>query len=733
MKTRIYGVLLAAAVLCSSPLALSQAAPKAQSQKSAARTNPSTGTAAWKKIPIPPLPPFKPQQPTRIELKNGMVIFLQENHELPLINGFARIRGGARSEPAEKVGLVDIYGDVWRTGGTVSQTGDQMDDFLEARAAKIESDGGTDSTTLGFDCLKQDFPDVFKLFVDVLRNPAFRQDKIDLSKNQMNTGISRRNDSSASIAGREAGFLAFGKENPYVREPEYYTVKAITRDDLVKWHKDHVAPNNIMLGIEGDFDSKQVEALLRQTFETWERGAQIAPPKIDFTPAKPGIYVADKEDVNQSEIRMVELGIDRHNPDYFAVSVFNEVFGGGFASRLFSNLRTKMGLAYSVGGGIGSAFDHPGMTRLSMGTKTESTADAIKGMWDQIDQLKTNPPTEAELKRAKDSVLNSFIFNFDTPGKVLREKMTYEYYGYPADFLEKYRTEVEKVTVADLARVSQKYLHKDKLAILVVGNAKEFEPAVAKLSPVTKIDYSIPTAPPGAQKAEAAPAASNPEGKALIAKVVQAIGGAEKLASVKAVRHVLQMKQKTPQGDMELKLDQTTVYPDKRAAKIATPMGEMTQVISPEVAYMAMQGQTRDLPASIRADAVSQIKRDFLCVAQHANDPAYSFTAEGTEKVGDVNGTVLRVSFAGLTNKWVVDPQTGHILRISYEAVGQAGPVQHELTYSDWKTVDGLTVPMAVSIEDNGQPTSSVQVTEMQVNPPIDPKLFEKPSTSAPK
>ncbi|HYE25141.1 MAG TPA: pitrilysin family protein, partial [Clostridia bacterium] len=449
-----------------------QAVPASQqSQKSAEKTErdapprkrPSGKVAtSWKDIAIPPLPPFKQRQPVRIELKNGMVVFLQENHELPLISGYARIRGGSLSEPQAKVGLVDVYSDVWRTGGTVNLTGDQMDDFLEARAAKVETSGSADSTTIGFDCLKGDFNDVFKLWVELLRQPAFREDKLGLAKDQLNTSIARRNDNSGTIAAIHSGYLAYGKNNPYVRQPEYYTVEAIGRDDLVNWHKQFVYPNNILLGIEGDFDPKQMEATLRQAFEGWEPGPEARKPEVQFTPAKPGIYVAEKDDVNQSEIRMVQLGIDRRNPDYFAVSVFNELFGGGFASRLFSNLRTKRGLAYSVGGGIGSAFDHPGVTRLSIGTKTETTKEAIQGLWQEVDEIKKdNLPTEAELKRAKDSVLNSFIFNFDSPGKVLRERMTYEFYGYPADFLERYRAGVEKVTLADVNRVSQKYLHRE--------------------------------------------------------------------------------------------------------------------------------------------------------------------------------------------------------------------------------------------------------------------------------
>ena len=154
----------------------------------------SAQATSWKQIPIPQLPAFKPQQPKRVELSNGMVIFLQEDHELPLIDGTARIRGGSVNEPADKTGLVDILSEVWRTGGTKSQTGDQLDDFLEVRAAKVETGGGPDSTTISFSCLKGDLDDVFKAFLDVLQNPEFRAEKIEIAQKGEEDSISRRND-----------------------------------------------------------------------------------------------------------------------------------------------------------------------------------------------------------------------------------------------------------------------------------------------------------------------------------------------------------------------------------------------------------------------------------------------------------------------------------------------------------------------------------------------------------
>lgn len=454
-------------------------------------------------IPIPQLHDFHPQQPKRIVFPNGMVVFLQEDHELPLIDGIARIRGGSRSEPAGKTGMLDLYGEVWRTGGTKTQSGDQLDDFLEIRAAKVETDANADSTTISWSCLKGDFDDVFRVFTDLLRDPEFRADKLELAQREMADSISRRNDDVSEIAGRESLKLAYGKDNPYTRQPEYATMGVVTRQDLLDWHHAHISPNNIILGVVGDFDSASMEANLRQAFGGWAKGPAVKSPDIQFTPAKPGYYLIPRTDVNQSNIRMVELGIRRDNPDYFAAQVFNEAFGGGFSARLVQSIRTAKGLAYGVGGGIGSAFDHQGVVRIAMGTKSGSTVEAIQALYEEIDRLKSDPISDDEIARAKDSLLNSFIFNFDSPEKVLREKMAYEFYGYPLDFLERFRSAIEKVQKADVERVVAKYLHKDQLAVLVVGNTEEFDKPLSSFGPVTNVDITIPPPPGGKEEAPA--------------------------------------------------------------------------------------------------------------------------------------------------------------------------------------------------------------------------------------
>jgi zinc protease len=429
----------------------------------------------WKQIPVPPLHQFKPVEPTRINLPNGVTLFLEEDHELPFISGFIRIRGGSRDVPADKVGLVGLYGETWRTSGTAKASGDVLDDTLAAKAASIETGGGAAATSLTWSSFTTDFDSVFATSLDLLLHPAFQQAKLDLAKRSEISGILRRNDDASSIATREAVQIAYGKDNPYGRQAQIATVSAVT--------------------LIGDFDTATMEQKLRSAFAPIPAGTKLVSTLPPFTEPKPGIYFASKSDVDQSNIYMVGLGTREDNPDYYALSVMNEVFSGGFGSRVVQQIRTKLGLAYDVGGSFGAAYDHPGLFAVGLGTKSSSTVPATKATLDEIARLRTVPPTEAELKRAKDDLLNSFIFRYDSPEKVLSEQVTLAVYGYPSDFLERYRDAIEKVTSADVSRVAQKYIQPEKLAIVVVGNRPEITPPLSTIGPVTILDTAIPGAP----------------------------------------------------------------------------------------------------------------------------------------------------------------------------------------------------------------------------------------------
>ena len=450
-------------------------------------------TKPWEKIPVPPLHEFKPKQPKRIELKNGIVLFLQEDHELPFVSGSILIPGGARDESESKAGLVELYGEAWRTSGTAKMSGDAMDDFLEAKAAHIETTGGSNSTSLAWDSLKGDSDQVFALAMDLLFHPKFDEQKLRLAQQQEATSIVRRNDEEGPIASREAAKLVYGKNSPYTRQPELATIGAVSVADLEAWHAKTIT-GKLIVGVSGDFDAAQMEAKLRGAFESLPAVKTPPQPKETFHEPKQSVYFVDKEDVNQSDVQIVGLGTDRRNPDVPTLALMNDILGGGFASRLFQKVRTELGLAYAVGGGYGFAYDHPALFRVQVMTKSASTVEATKAALAEIGGLSTRPFTEEELKRAKDNILNSFLFLYDTPDKVLAERERLEFYGYPSDYLEKYEAAIKNVTVADLNAAAKKYIHPDQLAVLVVGNQGEIKPGLdaLNLGPVKDIDITIP-------------------------------------------------------------------------------------------------------------------------------------------------------------------------------------------------------------------------------------------------
>ena len=682
---------------------------------------------SYKDIKTPALHPLKIEQPKRIQLANGMVIFLMEDHELPLIRGSASIRGGERDVPADKAGLASIYGQAWRTGGTETKTGDQLDDLLEARAARVETSADDDSSSVSINVLKNDFDTVFPIFVDVLQHPAFRQDKIDLAKTRLNTQISRRNDEPSAIASRELARLGYGASSVYARQAEYATVASITRDDLLAFHKRFVHPNNIIFGLVGDFDSAAMEKKLRAAFESWPKGPQ-APRTTpnDIAPAKPGVYFVAKDDVTQTNIGFVAPGIVRNNPDYYDVAVMNEVFGGGFAGRLMNEIRSKRGLAYSVGGNLGSSWDHPGLFRVSMGTKGNTTIEAVNALRGEIVALAEKPITAQEVADAKEEILNAFVFTLDSPSKVLAEQMRLEFYGYPADYYQRYAANIEKVTPADVERVAKKYINPNQLALLVVGKEKDFEKPLSTIGEVHTIDVTIPEPgqKPGAANAAAAPAASSAEGVALAKKLRDFVGGQAKIDAVQATHTVGTMSVKTPGGNMDIEVDSLVKYPDSRRNVMKTPMGEMTMVSTPDGSFMVTPQGTQDMPGSQVTAMRAESRADLLTVLKNIDKPGYTFRVAGTEKVGDVNAQVLEIGTGAASPvKWYVDPASGKLLR----KVSQGRGGETVTDYTEWKSVNGLNLPVAFTITTGGQPSGGGKLSVMEINPTIDPKVFQKP------
>ncbi len=681
-----------------------------------------------RELRYPPLPAFEIPKPQTFTLKNGLTVFLMEDRELPLVSAEVRIRTGSLYEPAEKAGLASITGTVLRTGGTRSMSPDQVDEFLENRAASIETSIGSDSGFASMNCLAEDFDEVFQLFVEILRSPAFAQDRIDLAKVQASAAIARRNDSINAITAREFSRLVYGADTPLGRLTQHATIAAITRDDLVAWHARYVHPNNMLLGLVGDFDAKQMRKRVEKAFADWPKGPNFSATEPGYRKQpNPGVFFIEKSDVTQANIVMGHLGITVRDPDYFAAQVLNEVLGGSFAARLFSNVRSKKGLAYNVYGGIGSSFLHPGLTRVGCQTKSSTMSEAVAALKEELVGMIERPPDDAELARAKESILNSFVFNYDSKREVLSQQLLYAYYGLPLDFLERYRANIEKVTREDVARVARTHIHPDRLTLLVVGKSSDFDKPLGTLGQVVEVDITIPPPPESTPKLEKT-AEGAAAGRALLGKVAGALGGRDP----KGIRAV------ELEGTLAFHLDgqpggamKRTVLlalPDRMRDVRVTPMGEVTIVVTPEEGFARMRGRTVPLPAAQLEEARRDALADLQVLVRYHDDPGLEAVAGEEEQVEGVRCRLLAVSFRGSSATLCV-AEDGHVLREARPGTDPTTgvPASIEALYADYREVDGRRFPFSQRIRIGGREVATFTLDSVRVNPQVDESVFRRP------
>ena len=432
---------------------------------------------------------FHPPSAKRVVLDSGMVVYLLEDHELPLIRLNARIRTGSIYEPSDKIGLAGLTGSVMRTGGTRSITGDELDEELEFMAAHMGSSIGRQSGSASLNLLKKDLDRGLALFANMLMHPAFAEDKLELTRRQILESIRRRNDNPSRIASREFWNKVYGPDHPLARRSTKETIQRIKREDLVAFHSATYFPNAVILAVSGDFKTGRMIRKIRKAFAGWLPGkAELPPLPAIHDPFKASVNLIEK-DISQTHIRIGHLGIRESHPDYFAVTLLDDILGnGGFRSRLFKEVRARLGLAYSVGSVFTPGHLERGVFLAYSETKAESTHQAITAIWKEIEKIRNHSITEDELRLAKDSFLNSFVFSYSSQSQIVNRQAALEYYGLPADHLDRFRDRIIGVTLKDLQTVSQKYLKPESLIVVAVGRSDQFDKPLSSFGKVNIIE-----------------------------------------------------------------------------------------------------------------------------------------------------------------------------------------------------------------------------------------------------
>jgi zinc protease len=684
---------------------------------------------SYKQLKYSPMNQIHVPESTRFELPNGMVVYLVEDHELPTISASAMIRAGARWEPVNKAGLASITGTVMRTGGSTSRPGDQLDEQLDRMGAYVETGIGQDSGRAMVSVLKEDIDTGLSILADLLQHPTFPQDKIDLAKIRERDAIARRNDTPDSVAFREFGRLIYGKDSPYAHQTEYETLNAVTRNDLIEFHKQFFQPENVILGVWGDFSSPEMRARIEKTFGSWARGGRPKLMAPDVDPAargRAGIYYIDREDATQSWVLMGYLSGKKSDPDYYALSVMNDILGGAFASRLFSNVRTSQGLAYAVGSSWAAQMDRPGLFTALGSTKPETTLKIIGSIKHEIQHLAEAGATDDELARAKSAILKGFAFEFDSTSKIVQRLVSYEYFGYPKDYLQQYQANIEKVTKADVDRVAKQFLLVDKLTVLVVGKEKSFEQPLSTLGKVTTIDVTIPQ--PKATALAAATPETASKGTALLKTARQAMGGAS-LMGVKGLTTSANLAVSTPQGELSLKTEATLMWTGRLLNKMSTPMGEMLQGYDGQTLWMKTPQGVRELGAAQKADVETSFLRHTISLLQNFDQPGWSAQALGTAQMDGKTAEGVAVSNPArkVQVKLWIDPASNLVVKKAYTGALMGPPSEVEEIYSDYRETSGVKMPFKVVLFRDGKKYGEQTNTEIKINPSVPESAYQKP------
>ncbi|HPF35816.1 MAG TPA: pitrilysin family protein [Candidatus Krumholzibacteria bacterium] len=685
---------------------------------SAARKKP------WEKLKYDDLGSIELPAYDRVALDNGMILYLCEDHSLPMVQLSATIQAGALYEPAALTGLAGITGEVLRTGGTAKWTGDEIDEMVESMGASVETFIGDATGGAFLFALNEDADKALEILASVLMEPAFDAEKVDLAKTQAKSGIARRNDEPMQIVFREFQRVMFGPDHPLARLEEYDTINAITRDDLVRFHADYFGPDRTYLVVIGDFDAKTMVGKIEAAFAGWKKaGAPLpADPEIPALPRT--INVAAKEDLTQAMVALGVKGVRNDDPNYAAIQVANQILGGGFSSRLFNEIRSKRGLAYTTGSQAGTGWRFPGVFVAFTGTKNETAQQAAEVMFDEIRRMGTEPVSAEELRMAVDGILNSDVFNYDTKREVLDRLVLFEMNGYPEDFLSNYRQEVQAMTAEKVMAAAQAVWKVDDMSLLAVGNPADFDGDMSVFGPVNQIDITIPE-PQMTLDVPAATAESLAAGQSLMAKAGKAVS--PKVQGLKSYTSKLNLALEIQGMPMNFGIEMVAVLPDRMKMVQKTPFGEMSQVMNGDEGWAKGPMGTQDIPAEQMDGLREQLDSDLIMLLRNHAD----LTCQALD-AAEVDGVMCdRVYVTGVGEDFILiclDQATGlPFMQQSKGADPMTGsPVVQKTYYKDYKDFGGAKYASNLVITHDDEEFATGTISELSLNPKVDASVFKR-------
>lgn len=437
--------------------------------------------AQTEKLPKPgPQPKFALPPIEKTKLSNGLELWMVEQKELPIVSMNLVLKTGSVNEPDDRTGVSGMMSQLL-DDGTKTRSAVDIANQLQAIGANLNAGSGYDSTNVSMQTLTKNLDQALDIYADVIQNPAFPVKELESLRARSLIGLKQQKSNPNAISNVVYNKVLYG-EHPYGRDNTEASIKAITRDDLVTYYDATFRPNNGVLIVVGDFDKAALKAKIEKAFTGWKAGdvsARALPAAKPIEKAR--IFIVDRPGSAQSVVSVGQIGVDRANPDYYALNVMNTILGGGFTSRINMNLREDKG--YTYGARSGWSFRR-GAGPFSAGgdIQTAYTKEAVAEFVKELNDIRGGRPvSQKELDYNKQSLIRRYPAGFETVGAISGQLANLVIYGLPDSYFNDYIAKVNAVTVEDVNRVAKQYLDPAKMAIVIVGDRKVIEPGLKEL------------------------------------------------------------------------------------------------------------------------------------------------------------------------------------------------------------------------------------------------------------
>ena len=682
-------------------------------------------------------------------LANGLQVIAVLHHEQPAVSLRLIVRAGAAQDPDNRPGLATLAATLLDQG-TTTKSAAQVAQAIDSIGGALGVGAGLDLSSIFAAVMKDSLNVGLDIVSDVARNPAFTPEEIERQRQQMISAMKVSYEDPDFIAGTVFdrlvyGFHPYGKPNGGTPE----SLSAITRADLQAFHKRWFAPNNAILAIVGDVTAEEAFAGAERAFGSWARSEVPATGTSAVPPPARRVVVIDRPGAVQTEIRVGHVGVPRKHPDFLALDVALKILGGEGGNRLYRVLRSERGLTYGAEANI-VALKDSGAIVASTDTRSDTTAEALRLLVDEISRLRRERVNPRELADAQAYLTGSFPLTIETPGAIALQVLNAVVFGLDLEELQNYRERVTRITPDDIQRVAQQYLHPDRLSIVLVGDANTFAsqlPAVGfeqveRIS-LSQLDLTAPDlrrartaprpplglVPASYRQPPAAAAATGAQGdvRTLIDRAIAAKGGMALLRSIRTVKSEADMIVTTPEGNVTITTTTYIRYPGQFRVDAVGPAGLRIQTFDSGSAWMSDGETAEEAPAQFRASLQAAVQRDGIGLLLALADGRIEGTRVADVTRGGKALPAIEVDLAAAGRVIVAfDPDTGLMAYQQYGGV--PGEPKSEETFSEYRPVQGLQVAHQASVRREGQPPIQRIVRTFELNVPVDPALFKKPA-----